>query len=149
MCLVADDAVVHLARSNYPTPPTRFTVSPDVDTLWHRYEGYKHGREPLLGMAYACLTFLEAQVRGREKAARTYAIDTAVLRKLGDFTSNLGDERTARKFHTRSTRRPPTGQEATWIDAAIRMIIRRVGEHDADPTVPWPTRSIRDLPPLS
>jgi hypothetical protein len=145
---LAGDVSLLLTRHEYPAPPTRFTASPDVETLWHRYEGYKQGRELLLGMAYACLTFLEAQVRGRVNAAKTYAIDVAILRKLGDLTTNLGDERTARKFHMQSARRPPTPQEAAWIDAAIRMIIRRVAEHAADPTANWPKLSMSDLPPL-
>jgi hypothetical protein len=123
-------------------------ISPDVETLWYRYEGYVQGRELLLGMAFACLTFLEAQVRGRANVAKTYAIDVAILSKLGDFTTNLGDERTARKFHGRSARRPSAPQEAAWIDAAIRMIIRRVGEYAADPTASLPELSMSDLPPL-
>jgi hypothetical protein len=106
------------------------------------------GRELLLSMVNACLTWLTAQAGGRANVAKTYAIDLAVLRKLGDFAANLGDERTARKFHARSTRREPTAQEAAWIDAAIRMIIHRVGEHAADPTAPCPLLSMSDLPPL-
>jgi len=80
--------------------------------------------------------------------AKTYAIDLAVLRQLDDFAANLGDERTARKFHARSARREPTAQEATWIDAAIRRIIHRVGEHAYDPTAPWPKIRMSELPPL-
>ncbi|SRR6266511_2300820 len=135
-------------RPEYPAFPQCFTVSPDVETLWYRYEGYVQGREPLLAMANACLTFLTAQVRGRENVAKTYAIDLAVLRKLDDFAANLGDERTARKFHAWSARREPTAQEAAWIDAAIRMIIHRVGEHTADPTAPLSKLRMSDLPPL-
>jgi hypothetical protein len=137
-----------LTRREYPHPPANFIVSPDVETLWHRYEGYKQGREPLLGMTFACLTFLQAQVRGKANAAKTFAIDVGILSKLGDFTTNLGDERTARKFHSRSARRLPTPQEEAWIDAAIRMIIRRVGEYAADPTASFPKLSMSDLPPL-
>src|SRR6266511_3000510 len=135
-------------RPEFPAFPQCFTVSPDVETLWYRYEGYVQGREPLLAMANACLTFLTAQVRGRENVAKTYAIDLAVLRKLDDFAANLGDERTARKFHAWSARREPTAQEAAWIDAAIRMIIHRVGEHTADPTAPLSKLRMSDLPPL-
>jgi hypothetical protein len=139
---------LQVMRREYPAPPARFKASTDVETLWHRYEGYKQGREPLLGMAYACLTWLEAQVGGRANAAKTYAIDATILRKLGDFTANLGDERTARKFHARGARRPPTPEETAWIDAVIRILIRRVGEHAADPDAPWPPLSMRDLPSL-
>lgn len=36
----------------YPDPPKLFILTPDVETLWHRYEGYLQGKEPLSSMAY-------------------------------------------------------------------------------------------------
>jgi hypothetical protein len=148
MATIHFEAVRRPPQDHYPEPPVRFSVSPDVETLWHRYEGYMQRREPLLSMVYACLTWLYAQLGGRENVAKTYAIDLAVLRQLDDFAANLGGARTARKFHAGSARREPTAQESNWIDAAIRMIIRRVGEHAYDPTAPWPKIRMSDLPPL-
>jgi hypothetical protein len=49
---VAVQASLQITRSKYPCPPTRFTASPDVATLWQRYEGYKQGREPLLALEH-------------------------------------------------------------------------------------------------
>jgi hypothetical protein len=46
-------------RAEYPAFPQRFAVSPDVETLWSRYESYVQGREPLPGMAYVCQSFIE------------------------------------------------------------------------------------------
>src|SRR5262245_24170856 len=43
---VGDQATIVLTQPHYPDLPTRFTASPDVETLWNRYEGYKQGREP-------------------------------------------------------------------------------------------------------
>lgn len=47
----------YISRREYPAPPTRFTASPDVETLWHRYEGYKQGHEPLLADVSANLLY--------------------------------------------------------------------------------------------
>src|SRR5215211_5969117 len=47
----------------YPEPPVGFLASPDVEALWQRYDGYVHTREPLLTMAYFCLTVLERSAR--------------------------------------------------------------------------------------
>ena len=84
-------------RGDYPEPPRNFALSPDVETMWERYEGYLKGREPLLSMAYFCLTVLESSVRNepgkgnkREKALRAYVIQDKVLSKLGELTTNLG-----------------------------------------------------------
>jgi hypothetical protein len=147
-------ASLHRSQPMYPTPPVRFEVSPDIETLWHRYEGCRQGREPLLAMAYFCLSLLEWRAssrpgRGsaRKKIKAEYGIAEDVVSTLGDFTTNLGDEKTARKLSVRNTRREPTTQEATWIDAAIRIIIHRVGEHAADPMAPWPMLRMSDLPP--
>ncbi len=82
---------------SYPEPPEQFRISPDVETLWHRYEGYLNGDEPLLSMAYFCLTLLEARAGSRGNAASKYAIEIDVLGKLGELTSTRGDEKIARK----------------------------------------------------
>jgi hypothetical protein len=151
---VAGRFSLRVVRPEYPAFPQSFTVSPDVETLWHRYEGYVQGREPLLTMAYFCLSFLEW--RGSQQPERgevrawvesQYAIKREVLDQLGKFTATLGDEMTARKIDAKSLHRVPTPQEASWIDAAIRMIIHRVGEHAADPTTPLSTLGMSDLPP--
>jgi len=54
------------------------------------------GDEPLPSMAYFCLTVLEYQAKNREAAAKQYAIDLKVLKKLGGLTAK-GDPMTARK----------------------------------------------------
>ena len=69
----------HVTRQTYPDPPGEFRITPDVDTLWNRYQGYREGREPLLGMAYFCLTVLDVAAGGRAKAARKYKIDLPIL----------------------------------------------------------------------
>jgi hypothetical protein len=151
MVIVGEDVIVRLTRPSYPAPPTHFTVSPDVDTLWNRYEGYKQGHEPLPGMAYICQSFIEKVLaRGRDDAVQKYHIEWTVLHTLGKLHSHRGDLTNRRKLeHERDRHEPPlTPLEIAWMEAAVRMLIRRIGEYAADPTAPWPTLSMRDLPPL-
>ena len=140
-------------RGDYPQPPRNFALSPDVATMWERYEGYLKGREPLLSMAYFCLTVLEGSARklpgkgkNRAKALRTYAIQNKVLDTLGSLTANLGDAETARKAGGKG--RPPTRSKSAWIEQCIRALIRRAGEHAADPQKDFPKLTMEDLPKL-
>jgi len=145
---------VHVTRNHYPDPPGNFAVSPDVESMWSRYQQYLDGREPLASMAYFCLTAVEGSTgipRGaRPEASRRYRISERVLSKLGDLTSNVGSERTARKLPPPTGRRDHTGQEIAWIEAAVKALIRRMGEYAYDPTHTWPqvTMKDQDLPPL-
>jgi hypothetical protein len=133
-------------RTQYPTPPMGFEASPDVETLWQRYEGYRRGQEALPGMANFCLSLIQTLAGGREEAAGLFHISMGVLRKLGDLAANRGDERTARKVPASGVLTPLSPQEQAWIEAAIKVIIRRVGEGRVNPSLPEITMS--DLPSL-
>lgn len=133
-----------VSRREYPTPPRHFRVNPDVDTLWQRFEGYTQGREPLLSMAYFCLTLIETRAGGRKEAEKLHRIHIDVLSKLGNLTANSGDENTARKIRKTSTLVPVTKAETRWIEAAIKAIIRRVGEINSNTSLQIITMS--DLP---
>lgn len=141
-------------RSTYPKPPRAFAASPDAEAMWQRYEQYLRGHEPLLSMGYACLTRIEfaarnAPVKGsRRKVEHVYGIEEAVLRKLGEFTTNLGDEVEARKVHAGSKNRPPNDRERVWIEATVRALVRRSGEYDADPKGMRSRLTMADLPDL-
>ena len=140
---------LRVARAEYPAFPQHFTTSPDVETLWYRYEGYVQGREPLPSMAYFCQSFIEKVLaRGRDDAATEYHIQRKVLEILGNLHSHKGDLTTRRKMEHEQERDAPqvTQQEVTWMEAALKMLIWRVGEYAANPTVPWPQLSMHDLP---
>lgn len=138
-------ATVHVTRRAYPAPPTDFRASPDVETLWQRYQFHRQGREPLPSMAYFCLTQLEVNAGGRRGAASRYALSREVLAKLGELTSKYGDAKTARK--AKAMGRPHTPAEVTWLDSAIKRIIQRVGEVDAGATN-LQEITLKDLPPV-
>jgi len=141
-----DKVTVTVSRGKYPEPPSFFTASPDVETLWQRYQGYLDGREPLLSMAYFCLTLLESGGRNRRAAANAFGISKEVLDKLGELTSKRGDARTARKFGRAASRTPLTIAESSWVEEATKVLIRRVGETSHVATRPMVTMA--DLPPL-
>ena len=126
-------------RGHYPVPLLAFRTTPEVEALWARYLRYLAGSEPLLSMAYACLTLLE---RGnRRQAAGLFGVEYEVLSKLGDLTSTRGDALTARKPGQATA--PLSSTEAQWVDAAIRAVIRHLATRAGDKRL-----KMADLPAL-
>lgn len=137
---------LRIKPGRYPAPPQNFSVTPDVETLWTRYEGYLRGREPLLAMAYFCLTVVEAAYEGRANVFDQLNIAKVVLDKIGELTTERGDSLTARKITARSRKQPLSGGENAWLQEAVKALIRRLGE--AHCSKPLKTLSMKDLPSL-
>jgi hypothetical protein len=138
-------ATGQVIRKTYPAIPSNFTAVPDVVTLWTRFEGFKKGREPLASMAYFCFTVLMNSYGGRvDAASKALAVDKDVLKKVSELSTNRGEPSTARKMTRHLT--PITTTEAHWLDAAIRALIRRVGEIAAGHS-PFKL-TMKQLPPL-
>lgn len=128
------------ARNQYPDPPMDFKHSPDVETLYHRYEMYLEGKEPLPSMGYFCLTVLFMKTDGKHvvaTASKLSKIHKDVLKKLSYLTSKKGDSTTARKALPSPV--PLSDKERAWVEAAVKMVILRVGE----------THSGKDLSPIT
>ena len=149
-------ANLRITQKGYPKPPKIFRVSPNIETLWQRYQMYLDGKDQLQAMSYFCLTLLEliaggplaarrGQSKRRREASNMFSIEYDVLNQLGELTSGKGDRLTARKAQT--TPIPLTEKERVWIEAAIKQLIRRIGEHSSGQTVP--SIKMGDLPPLS
>lgn len=137
-------ASVHVTRAQYPAPPPHtFRLNPDAESILVRYQGYLDGREPILSMAYFCLTVLEAKAASRNDAASAYRIDLPVLRKMGELTSTRGDALNARKA---DAAQPLTGAEHSWLEAAVKMLIWRLGDTRNASALPLITLS--DLPKI-
>jgi hypothetical protein len=135
---------VHVTRAAYPAPPPpTFRLNPDAKSILARYQGYRDGREHLTSMAYFCITFLEAKAGSRGDAADAYRIDLPVLRKVGELTSTRGDAMNARKA---DAAKPLAGAEHEWLEAAVKMMIWRLGDTRTGPALPMVTMS--DLPTL-
>ena len=108
----------------YPLPPSGIKITADVQTMWHRYMGYRQGREYLGNMAYFCLGILE-EPEGRKEAAKRYEIERSVLGKIGHLTSKKGGTK-ARKAMGRI--RDLTNQEHCFLEEAIKALIYRAAE---------------------
>jgi hypothetical protein len=125
-------ATGEVRRKTYPTVPTSFVAVPDVITMWNRFEGYKAGREPIVPMAYFCLTVIEYRYNSRKEASNKLSVEPAVLGKLGALSTNRGDMTSARKLTKELV--PLTANELQWLEAAIPALIRRLGEIAAGQT---------------
>jgi len=138
-------ATAGVERGSLPAPPSTFFVDADVETLWTRWRAYREGRQPLQGMAYFVLTVLQMH-GGRSAATARFGISSTVLKTLGTLSSETGDVTTARK--AKAAARPPTPQEAAWLEAAVVAIIRRAGEvAAAGSATSLPRLTMADLPP--
>jgi hypothetical protein len=143
--LMSGRVTPRVSRISYPDPPSFFRTSPDVETLWQRFQGYRAGREPLPSMAYFCLTVVETIAGGRPQAAQMLNISANILSTVGRLTSQRGDPSIARKYSP-SMNTPLTGAEVRWLEEATKAIIRRLGELTHVATLPIITMT--DLPAI-
>ena len=136
-----------VVKNHYPAPPSGLKLTPDVQTMYDRFQGYRLGREPLASMAYFCVTVLEGQPRkkARTAAAKKYGIQLEVLSKLGDLSSKRGGQQ-ARKAIGKDD--DLTAQESRFMEEAIRAVIRRAAEKAHAPDGDLPEISLSDLPPI-
>jgi hypothetical protein len=58
----------------------------------------------------------------------------------------VGDLSTVRKVTAKM--RPPTAAEQAWLEAAVKMLVRRAGEVAAAPGAALPQLTMSDLPRL-
>lgn len=143
-----------LVRREYPRPPKGFKASPDVKTLWDRYQRHTEDKEPRQAMAYFCLTVVESSAgtskpakpfksRDRDDAAKMYNIEPKVLYKLGELTAETrGTLQDVRKRKAGVTPTPLNADEQRWLTAAVKMLIRRKGEYDHNPAAAFTLRQI-------
>ena len=119
-------------RTSYPAPPLTFNCTEQVKVLWDRYSLFLKGKEPLLSMAYGCLTFLKWSQgeygERRGKASEFFRIEADVFKKLGEISSNRGNHLTARKFGKNLI--PLSPEEKNWVEEAIPAIIRHLAKPD-------------------
>lgn len=146
MAIVGMAATLTVTRSAYPGPPQVFRTSPEVQAAYQRWRNVRAGREPLQSMAYFLLTLIQSRAGGRKEAAAAFGIDPDVLDTVGRLTSTTGDLETARKVSHGSPLRELTGTERNWCEAAVKLMIRRMGEHGSGS--PVIQIRMRDLPAI-
>jgi len=144
--LSSANASIESIRNTYPEPPMEFRATPEVQLAYRRWLDYRQGKEPLLSMAYFVLTLLETDAGGRQQAANSFQIDIDILRKIGELSSNRGDETTARKVKKGIQLQNLAGPERHWLEVVIPLVIHRLGERATG--APLPKISMGDLPQL-
>ena len=120
----------------YPAPPSRLKITPDVKTMYDRYMGYRQGKEPLASLAYFCLTVIERSPTKKDFSSR-------VRDKIGHLSSGKGGQQ-ARKAEGRD--RDLTDQDSRFLDEAIKAVILRTAERAHNPDRDLPQISMSDLP---
>lgn len=135
---------VTVSRRRYPPPPSGLSLTPDVQTMYDRYMGYRQGKEPLASMVYFCLTVLQ-HPGGRRNAVNTYGIDLRVLGEVGRLSTSKGGQK-ARKALGKDT--DLSDEDRCFLEEAVKAIIRRVAETAYDPNRTFPTISMPHLSPL-
>lgn len=142
-------ATATVGLSRYPEPPSGVKITPDVQSMYDRYMGYRQGREPLASMAYFCLTVVEQSTGrksgGRRAAAREFQVSGKVLGKIARLSSEGGGSE-ARKASGRN--RPLTPRERRFLDEAIKVLIRRAAQKAHSPASAFPLITKSDLPSL-
>lgn len=138
-------AQLHVRYPHYPTPPRiEFDITPNVASMYHRYCAYTRQQEPLVGMAYFCLTMLisSAAPQNRIAAARRYRISRGVLCRIGDLTTNKGGARARKAAGVANTL---TRAERRFLIAATRAMILRAAQVEHDPSAPHPLITLRNI----
>lgn len=125
---LSENVTLHVSRHKYPDPPIKFSISPDVETMYLRYKAYRQGRDTLLSMAYLLLTVVQSKSRTRKEAAEKLKIEKEILDTLGELCSTKGDEREARKAPQNGVFTPLRHKEREWVLAACKLLIKRCGE---------------------
>ena len=113
----------------YPEPPCGITLTPDVETMYNRYMGYRENREPLASMANFCLTVLEdstGKTKNKRRAAATiYSIEKRVLNKIGELADTKGGEKARKR---KGIENDFSTEEHRFLEHAVKAIIRRMAE---------------------
>jgi|GEM_PF-661738 len=123
---------IRVIKGKYPDVPVSFQTNPYVEIAWMRYVKYLEGKEPLLSMAYFIYSLLQGLSGGTHYIREKYKISKKVIDKLAVLISERGDYYTARKGKKLKFI-PLQNDEIQWIEACIKMIIRRLGEYEKNP----------------
>ena len=119
---------------------SRIKRTPDINSMYHRYLGYRGGKEHLPSMAYFCLIVLESmagrakkRTERRQAVAEKFRVAVDVLKRVGDLSSEAGGP-AARKETGLHQRYAPNDE--TFLRTAIQHMIFRAAEVAHDPDVP-------------
>lgn len=124
----------------FPSPPETIVSTPETERMFFRYGLFFAGKEPLLSMAYYCLTELEEKIEPRKprktgsskrnRIGQELGIDPEVLNRVGELSSEYEDDEVGRKA---GTKKKLSESERRWLKKAVMLLIRRLAEHERNP----------------
>jgi hypothetical protein len=135
----------HTTHGKYPDAPVNLAHNADVESILHAYRTCCAGLRNLSDASYFGLTVLERAAGGRNDAAEMFGIDPAILNMIGKLTAQKGGKE-ARK--SSGTHAEFTLAERTWLQAALKILVRRVAEVAHDSSANRNRISMSDLPPI-
>jgi hypothetical protein len=137
--------VLTLDFAAFPVPAQNIARNEVVDHMFERYCLYKQGGTLLADAANFCLTCLAAACGGPKNIPENYHVHEKVVSKIGDLAANKGG-REARKGKGVSA--AYSDAERQWLEAAMKVLIRRAAEVAFDPQRVPCQICMRDLPSL-
>ena len=134
-----------VGRGKYPDPPAGLLCDPDVDLMFDRFCRYRTGRTTLADAAYFCLTVLERSAGDRSAAVQRYSVAATVLGNLGRLAGKKGGKEARKSIGAQSDF---SGAERTWLEEAMKLLIRRAAEVAHDPAASRSQITMAELPSL-
>ena len=124
----------------YPQPPyeRRMDIdNPDVQTMLHRYIGYRQGRELLPSMAYFCHdVFANRLGKDAKHTATKHKISHKLVERVRILASKKGGDQARHHF---AICHPLTQPEVQFLRKAVAAMIIRAAMVAADPNQPMDT----------
>lgn len=124
--VAGSSATLRITRRAYPGPPVEFEASTEVQMAYSRWLRFRSGSEPLQAMAYFVFTLITPD--GPDEASKRLCVARRILSMVSQLSSTKGSADSARKFPRDGALNDLSGEEAAWLEAAIRMLIHRMGE---------------------
>jgi hypothetical protein len=120
--------VTPIRDNDYPTPDPAYVSTELTRNLVSRFKEWRNRQAKLAPLGYWVLDTLQEEYGGRDEAEEELRLK-GILDKLGDLTASP-DPKHGRKARDRRKRAPDLLEQKhlEWIEAAIKGIIRRVGE---------------------
>ena len=134
----------------YPQPPCERQMdidNPDVQTMLHRYMGYRQGREYLPSMAYFCYeVFTKRFGKDTKHTAEKHGISHTLVKRVSNLASNKGGDQAR---HQSAICHPLTQPEVQFLEKAVATMIIRAAMVAADPNQPMDTIDSSNLLEIS
>jgi hypothetical protein len=138
-----------VVRDSFPAPDAAISLEgPVTASLRSRWRSMESGHEHLASFAYWLLTRIEREFGpSRKEAAGELQVDVKVLSELGRLTSVSDPDHGRKVGPDQAKDHVLSGSEVEWLQAATRLLIRRVLEHEAG-VAAVPLLAMSDLPAL-